>query len=283
VSSLPLPARIPPMSDEEYALLSELIRERFGLEFPSAQRDRVRFRLRNRLEAFSMASFLEYYHLLVLSPEAHVERTFLAEALTNNETYFFREAYQFACFFEKVAASRARGEGPIRLLSAGCSSGEEAYSLAIAWHEHAFRLPGVSCEVFAVDLSAAKIREAERAEYRGSSFRATAPEALSRYFARSGEAWRVKPWIKRHVSFRVANLLELGEAFPPASFDAVFCRNVLIYFAEPVVARVCGLFHKLLVERGTLFLGHSESILGKSSLFSPERAADFIFYRKVSA
>jgi chemotaxis protein methyltransferase CheR len=269
------------MDDEEYALLSELIRERFGLDFPSGQRDRVRFRLRHRLEARSMPSFREYHRFLVLSPEADLEAPFLAEALVNNETWLFREAYQFACFFERAADAAPRPDGPLRLLCAGCSSGEEAYSLAIAWWENAFRFPGRSCEIVAVDLSAAKIREAERGEYGGASLRAAAPEALQRYFARAGEAWRVKPWVRKLVSFRAANLLALRDAFPARSFHAIFCRNVLIYFGEPVVMEVCALFHELLDAGGALFLGHSESILGRTPLFQAQRAPDFVYYRKV--
>lgn len=279
----PLRPTIPEMSDEEYALLSELIRDRFGLDFPSPHRDRVRFRLRHRLEAHTMASFLEYYRLLVLSPEAHLEMPFLAEALTNNETYFFREAYQFQRFFESAAPERSRpADDALRLLSAGCSSGEEAYSLAIAWYENAHRFPGRRCEIHAVDLNASRIRDAEVGEYQGASFRATTPDARQRYFSRAGEKLRIKPWLRTSVSFRVINILEIGDRFDAGFFDAVFCRNVLIYFSEPVMHRVCMLFHKLLRPGGALFLGHSESLLGKTALFRPERAPDFIYYRKTT-
>src|SRR5438552_3807470 len=119
----PTGSRVPQMSDEECRLLSEFVRDRFGLELQLSQRDRVRFRLRGRLEAHAMTSFLEYYHYLVLSADARQELPYLAEALTNNETYFFREAYQFETFFTQVIpprlAGRAEGE-PIRILSAGC-------------------------------------------------------------------------------------------------------------------------------------------------------------------
>jgi chemotaxis protein methyltransferase CheR len=271
------------MDDEEYALLSELIRERFGLEFPSAQRDRVRFRLRYRLEARTMPSFLEYYRFLALSPDARAEMPYLAEALTNNETYFFREAYQFHTFFENEGARPPSREAPpLKLLSAGCSSGEEAYSLAIAWFENAFRFPGRACEIEAFDLSPAKVREAKEGAYGPSSFRFTSPEARERYFTKADPKLKIKPWLQKTVRFRVLNMLELGEAFPPGTFDAVFCRNVLIYFGDPVIARLAGLFHKLLKRDGALFLGHSESLLGKTPLFRPERGADFIYYRKVS-
>src|SRR5438874_794486 len=128
--------RVPSMSDEECRLLSEFVRERFGLELQLSQRDRVRFRLRGRLEAHAMTSFLEYYHYLVLGSDTRQELPYLAEALTNNETYFFRESYQFDVFFSTFVqprlVSRPAGD-PIRILSAGCSSGEEAYSLAIGY------------------------------------------------------------------------------------------------------------------------------------------------------
>jgi chemotaxis protein methyltransferase CheR len=275
---------IPPMTDEEFALLAEFTRERFGLELSFAHRDRVRFRLRGRLEALSIPSFLEYYRFLRLSPAAHLEVSFLAEALTNGETFLFREAYQFRCFFETVApsalAGRPAGE-PLRVLSAGCSSGEEAYSLSIAWHESRHRVPGRSCEIHGVDLNAARVRKAELGEYEGLSLRAMTPELKSRYFSPAGEGLRVKRPLREGVRFSVLNLLEVGDAFEPEFFDAVFCRNVFIYFDERLMYRICGLFHKLLRPGGALFLGHSESLLGRTSLFRPQRAAEFIFYLKV--
>lgn len=275
---------VPPMSDEECRLLAELVRERFGLELALSQRDRVRFRLRNRLEAHSMTSFLEYYHYLVLAPDARQELPYLAEALTNNETYFFREAYQFDTFFQSVAvsrvASRPAGE-PIRVLSAGCSSGEEAYSLAITFVENQFRYLGRGLEVHAFDLNAAKVRQAEAGEYESASFRGVAPELKERYFVATGGRFKVKSWVRTPVRFRVLNLLDLGEAFEPGSFDAVFCRNVLIYFGDALMYKICGLFHKMLAREGALFLGHSESLLGRTHLFRPQRASDFIYYVRV--
>lgn len=286
VSGPPPGTGVPPLSEEECRLLAEFVRERFGLELQLSQRDRVRFRLRSRLEAHSMTSFLEYYHYLALSPDSRKELPFLAEALTNNETYFFREAYQFDAFFSTVAPMRHAlrpPEEPLRVLSAGCSSGEEAYSLAISYVENQFRYMGRSCEIHAFDLNAAKIAQAESGEYDASSFRATSPELKERYFAASASPGRfkVKSWVRNPVRFRILNLLDLGEAFEPGFFDAVFCRNVLIYFGDELMYRVCGLFHKLLAREGALFLGHSESLLGRSKLFRPQRASDFIYYVKV--
>jgi chemotaxis protein methyltransferase CheR len=276
---------VPPMTDEECRLLSEFVRERFGLELLMSQRDRVRFRLRTRLEVHAMTSFLEYYRYLVLSPEAKEEMPFLAEALTNNETYFFREAYQFEAFFGSCVLPRLAGrplDRPIRILSAGCSSGEEPYSLAITYLENQFRYMGRGCEIEAFDLNAAKIKQCEAGEYDGSSFRMTTPEVKSRYFT-PGAVGRskLKGWVRTPVKFRVLNLLDMGSAFEPGSFDAVFCRNVLIYFSEALMFRICGTFHKLLGPDGLLFLGHSESLLGRTPLFRPQRAQDFIYYVKV--
>lgn len=279
---------IPLMTDEECRLFSGFVLERFGLNAFEAQRDRVRFRLKDRLEARAMTSFLEYYRFLVLSPRAGEELPFLAEALTNNETYFFRERYQLDWYFAEVLprqnSSRPAGE-PVRVLSAGCSSGEEAYSLSIVHHENQFRSLGRPLEIHAVDLNPTRIRQAEQAEYEGLSFRATSAEAKERYFGtmpKDGRL-RVKAWLKAPVKFQVLNLMELPGAFPEAHFDAVFCRNVLIYFSEATMQRACALFHRVLRPRAPLFLGHSESLLGRTRLFRPERATDFIFYVKEGA
>ncbi len=279
---------IPPMTDEECRLFSGFVRDRFGLDVFEAQRDRVRFRLKERLEARAMTSFLEYYRFLVLSPRAGEELPYLVEALTNNETYFFRERYQLDWYFAEVmprqVRSRPTGE-PVRVLSAGCSSGEEAYTLAIVQHENQFRCLGRPVEIHAIDLNPSRIRQAEQAEYEGHSFRATSAEAKERYFggtATDGRL-RVKAWLRTPVRFRVLNLMELPDAFPDGHFDAVFCRNVLIYFNEATMQRACSLFHRSLGQGAPLFLGHSESLLGRTRLFRPERATDFIFYVKESA
>jgi chemotaxis protein methyltransferase CheR len=279
---------IPPMSDEECRLLSEFARERFGLDVVEAQRDRIRFRLRERLEARAMDSFLEYYRFLALSRDAAEEIPYLAEVLTNNETYFFRERYQLDWYFGEVfpRLMKGRPEGePARVLCAGCSSGEEAYSLAIVHRENQLRCLGRPLHVDAVDLNAAKIAHAERGEYEGLSFRATPPDAKERYFsvADSDGRLRVKSWLRAPLSFRVLNLMELATVFPEGRFDAVFCRNVLIYFNEATMQRACSLFHKVLRPGSPLFLGHSESLLGRTRLFRPERAPEFIFYLKEGA
>jgi chemotaxis protein methyltransferase CheR len=140
---------------------------------------------------------------------------------------------------------------------------------------------GRSCEIHAFDLNAAKIRHCETGEYEGSSFRMTSDEMKARYFTPCGGAGhRIKSWVRTPVKFRVLNLLDLGSAFEPESFDAIFCRNVLIYFSEALMFRICGTFHKLLGPEGLLFLGHSESLLGRTPLFKPRRAQDFIYYVK---
>lgn len=279
---------VPPMSDEECRLFAGFVRDRFGLDVFEAQRDRVRFRLKDRLEARAMTSFLEYYRFLVLSPRAGEELPYLVEALTNNETYFFRERYQLDWYFAEVLPRQVRGRPagePVRVLSAGCSSGEEAYSLAIVHHENQFRCLGRPLEIHAIDLNATRIRQAEQAEYEGLSFRSASAEAKERYFGATATdgRLRVKPWLKGPVKFQVLNLMEIPSAFPEAHFDAVFCRNVLIYFSEATMQRACALFHHALRRSSPLFLGHSESLLGRTRLFRPERAPDFIYYVKEGA
>lgn len=276
---------VPPMTDEECRLFSELVRDRFGLDVFEAQRDRVRFRLKDRLEARAMTSFLEYYRFLVLSPHAGEELPHLVEALTNNETYFFRERYQLDWYFSEVLPRQVRDRpagAPVRVLSAGCSSGEEAYTLSIVHHENQFRCFGRPVEIHGIDVNASRIRQAEVAEYEGLSFRAATAEARERYFSPTPKEGRlrVKSWLKAPVRFRVLNLIELPDAFPEGHFDAVFCRNVLIYFSEATMQRACVLFHHVLRAGAPLFLGHSESLLGRTRLFKPERAPDFIYYAK---
>ena len=277
-----------PLAEEEFRLLRDFIHERFGLYFDDGQQASLRARLLGRLSSLDLLSFEDYYHYLRFGPQRQDELLRMVGHLTNNETYFFRERYQLDWYFSDVLPRRLKdrpaGE-PVRVLCAGCSSGEEAYSLAIVHYENQFRYFGRPLEIHAIDLNPSRVRQAEQGEYEGLSFRATPPEAKEKYFGPTGKdgRLRLKAWLRAPVRFRVLNLMDLGGAFPGVHFDAVFCRNVLIYFNEATIQRAAVLFHKALKPGAPLFLGHAESLLGRTRLFRPERAPDFIFYVKEGA
>lgn len=273
---------IPPMTDEECRLFSDFVRERFGLDVFAAHRDRVRFRLKERLEARAMTSFLEYYRFLVLSPEAREELRFLVEALTNNETYFFRERYQLDAFQLEVLPeikSAARRSRRLHVWSAGCSSGEEAYTIAMLIHETGW-FDGWDVRVFGSDVSRKVLGTARRAVYGKASFRAIEERHLRTYFQPVDDRYQVRGDIRSVVSFAHMNLLDDDEVAAVGEMDVVFCRNVLIYLDHASRRKVIDTFHRKLARRGYLLLGHSESLVNLSTAFELVHLERDMVYRK---
>jgi chemotaxis protein methyltransferase CheR len=270
--------------EEEYRLLREFIRARVGLDFGPPRRDILAARLRKRLEALSLRSFLEYYHYLLYAKREQRDRELddLAGALANHETYFFREAYQFELLFHDLWKEVAAPVGQTtRILSAGCSSGEEVYSLAISALERQL-LPEGRVEIAGVDLCRTPIDTARRGVYRRHSFRVELPFPVDRYFTPvEVQAFQVKPRVREMLAFYQGNILDNVWMEGLGAFDAIFCRNVLIYFDEAGLSRASRIFHRLLKPRGYLFLGHSESFLGKGFPFEAVRAGQCIVYRRL--
>lgn len=269
---------IAPMSQEEYLLLNELIANRFGITFPEGRRQVLEIRLRPRLQALRLRHYRDYYFHLQCDLNGEGQR--LAESVTNNETYFFRETEQIEALLAQ-APGLAGGDRRLRILSLGCSSGEEPYTLALLAREHSALPRGIQIDIDAVDLDPSRIAIARQAEYGRPSLRAASAEQIARYFTSPGpDRWSLKPAYRTGVRFASGNLLELPSLpFPGALYDVLFCRNVLIYFAEAALHRAIGNFSALLRPGGLLFLGASESIIGLSESFETVRLGRSIAYQ----
>lgn len=276
----------PSLRHEEYALINEFLAERFGLTFPEHKREILESRVRPRLAALGLKSYMDYYVLLQYNPNGGGELAQLARVVTNNESYFFRETHQFEALFqhgiEELKEDTAL-PGSLRFLCAGCSSGEEPYTLNIFSRENQYRMWGQSVAIDAFDLDDHRIAMAERAEYSQGSLRAVTEEQVSRYFTPgpSPGTRSLKSAFKLGVAFKVANILRPETYHQPIAYDALFCRNVLIYFSEPTLRKAIESFASCLRRGGLLFLGHSESIIGMTPLFEPVRLGDCIAYRRV--
>jgi chemotaxis protein methyltransferase CheR len=270
----------PAMSQEEYLLLNELISDRFGICFPEHRREALASRLRPRLRTLRLARYWDYYLQVQSDPRAEGE--LLAELVTNNETFFFRETQPMEEYFAAAAPCCAR---PLRLLCAGCSSGEEAYTLAILARRQAFGPGPGRLAVDAFDLDRARLATARTAEYGRHALRALAAAERAQYFTPlGGERWALRAPFRDGVRFAWGNLLDLA-TFAPAAllYDALFCRNVLIYFSEAALHRAIRNFAAVLRPGGLLFLGTAESIIGMSDDFETIRLGRTIAYRRVTA
>lgn len=270
------------MSDEEFLLLNEIIASYCGIQFPEARRSILEARLAPRLEELRLRHFFDYY--LLLEADTGPEKETLTRLISNNETYFFRAPYHFEALLAAVPSLRRgrREKGPVRVLSAGCSSGEEPYTLALYGQGV---VPGcrvgANLAIDAFDIDSSRIEMARRAVYRPSSLRALEAGQQERYFQETDEGPQLRLRFRHGVRFETGNILDPRSYPGKGPYDAVFCRNVLIYFSERALLKAVENFADALRPGGLLFLGHSESIIGMSPLFETVRFERCLAYRRV--
>jgi len=244
-----------------------VVARRLGLQFEDARSGFLGEVLRRRLEATRQACTSYLHH--VEGADASAELGALAQELTVSETYFFRNIDQFHACSQHVAPERIRVRGPgvrLRVLSAGCASGEEAYSLAIALQEP----PGSSREssILAIDVNPGILEKARRARFSSWSLRETPPDVQRRWFTHAGRDVVLDESIRTAVKFERRNLAEDDpELWQPEAYDVVFCRNVIMYFTPPAARAVVERITRSLAPGGYLFLGHAETLRGLSSDF----------------
>jgi chemotaxis protein methyltransferase CheR len=273
------------LSEEEFRLLRDFIHERFGIHFDDGQRASLRSRLAGRLSGLGLVSFEDYYNYLRFSPGRAEELARMISHLTNNETYFFREQAQLQVFGEHVLRAlrerKARAvDRTLRLLSAGCSTGEEALTLAMLVFDSGQFFWNWEVQITALDVDAAALEKARRGVYHHNSFRGTSAALLEKHFVPSGSGHVPKDAIRRMVRLRQGNLLERESYEGLGPMDAILCRNVLIYFSDTTIQRAARLFHEMLAPGGYLLLGHAESLSRITDAFVPIRFPGAMIYQK---
>ncbi len=267
---------------EELALFNEFFTSNFGLHFPEHKLEILESRLLPRLRANGVQRFMDYS--LLLQYDLARELDPLTRAVTNNETYFFRETAQFEALgsaqIDKLCEGGPR-PGKLRFLSAGCSSGEEPYTLNIFARGFPAALTPGTLSIEGIDIDSQRLEMARQAIYRPTSLRALTPEQTTRYFVRHDtEGFELRQIYRRGVQFIHGNILDLESLPGQEPYDAVFCRNVLIYFSEAALKSAVENFAQVVRPEGMLFLGHSESIIGLTKAFQAERIGSCIAYRR---
>ena len=270
------------ISDDDFRLLRDTVRERFGLYYDDSKQFLLLSRLQTRLVKRSMASYGEYVKFLRFGAERESEFRDLASVLSNNETYFFRERAQLKALCGSILTELQASSPRLKIWSAACSSGEEPYSLAMSLLETG-RIAEPNISIQATDISPRVLEMCERGFYRALSFRATEPAMVQKYFTVSGDGFIVNDRVKRLVRFSSLNLMDDRKVAGNGPFDAIFCRNVLIYFDKPTQKRVVESFARALRPGGYLFLGHAESLFGLSSVYDPVVQPESIVYRLKTA
>ncbi|MBE0616560.1 MAG: protein-glutamate O-methyltransferase [Proteobacteria bacterium] len=257
------------LSPGDFARLGEWIQRGCGIRMPASKRITVETRLRKRLRALGLADFRGYCEY-VFSAAGEGERTHLVDAITTNKTDFFREPQHFEYLVRAAlpALVGARGAGvrrPLAVWSAGCSSGEEPYTLAMVLNEVAEGMPGFRFLLLATDLSTAVLRRAAQATYDEERIAPIPLPLRKKYLLRSMDRSRglvrVAPEVREHVRFRQLNFMD-DDFRLREPMDVIFCRNVMIYFDRPTQAAVLNRFCRHLEPGGYVFLGHSETING---------------------
>ena len=256
-------------SAADFARVRELIHARAGIALADSKRQMVYGRLGRRLRALGIASFRDYLDRLEAGPRDHEEWQAFTNALTTNLTAFFREAHHFE-ILGRFLAGRA-GRGVQRIWCAAASTGEEPYSIAITACE-ALGGDAPALELVCSDVDTQVLEAAARGVYAMERVEGLGPERLRRFFLRGtgpneGRA-RVKPALRELASFRAINLLDRDYGLR-GPFDAIFCRNVMIYFDKPTQRAILERFKPLLAPDGLLFAGHSESFFHCVDLFAP--------------
>src|SRR5271168_5159386 len=220
------------ISEPEFMTLRDSIRERFGIFYDDTKQFLLQSRLQTRLLKRSCETFAAYQRFLVTSPNRDEEWDELASVLSNNETYFFRERAQLEVLASDVLDEAIKSGGRLKVWSSACSTGEEPYTIAMMLLDTK-RIATSNISLRASDLSPRALEKARTGFYRELSFRATPPEMVQKYFRPFEMGFFVNDDVKRMVDFFRINLLDAPGVAAAGTFDAIFCRNVLIYFDKP--------------------------------------------------
>jgi chemotaxis protein methyltransferase CheR len=270
------------LPDDVFRLLRDAIYKRTGMWFADSSKYLLQKRLSPRARELNFDSFQKYFYFLQYDARAENEFDQIYDLVTTNETYFFREPAQLAAFAEEIVPDilSRKPVRKVRIWSAGCSSGEEPYSIAMLLQEK--RLYGDAVfEIFASDINQAVLAKARRGHYRENAFRATDPTLREKYFARDPDgSWRISDEIRNRVSFGRLNLYDEPRVSLLGHVDIIFCRNVIIYFDDNSKKVVVSNFYKRLVEGGYLLLGHSESLISLSTQFKLRHLKNDMVYQK---
>ena len=272
------------MTDAEYRMFAELVRERCGLHFSADARFLLERRVARRLRALDLTSFAAYHYQVRSATANDGEFALLVDELTTNETYFFRERKQLRTLVDEIMIEllvrrRATSGGPVKIWSAGCSSGEEPYSVVMLALEAGFK-PGVDFRVYAADISHRMLRKARNGFYREASFRETEDVLRRKYFTEKHGGWRISDDVKKHVDFIHLNFIDGSKMALLAPMDVILCRNVIIYFNAETKRLVIETCYDTLRPGGYLLLGHAESLINHSNAFELRPLREDLVYRR---
>lgn len=253
------------LSDSDFMAFSEFIYNEFGIKMPPIKRVMLQGRLLKRIRELNMHSYTEYKNYF-FSKEGQQKEIFnFLNVVTTNKTDFFREPVHFDFLSNHILPLVENNNGPFKVWSAGCSSGEEPYTISIVMNEYKTRNPLFNYNILGSDISSKVLTTASRGIYAENKVALIPLELKKKYFLKSknrdNPSVRVKPELQKNISLKYVNLMDssfdIGD-----HFDVIFCRNVLIYFDRATQERVINKLCHYLKPGGYFFIGHSESLSG---------------------
>ncbi len=258
------------MNSQDFQLLSGIVRERSGLVLTEEKVYLLESRLVPLARQRGKNTLEDLANELRRSNDEKLKEE-ITEAMTTNETFFFRDTKPFDIFKEsvlpKLLETRASKKS-IRIWNAACSTGQEPYSLAMLLKEEAAKMAGWRVEIMATDISNEVLEKAKAGLYSQFEVQRGLPiQLLIKYFQQMGEMWQIDSSIRAMVKFQKVNLLDNLNMM--GGFDVIFCRNVLIYFDHETKGKVLSQMHNILADDGALFLGGAETVLGICDDFKP--------------
>ncbi len=269
------------LTESEFEKFAKLIYEESGIFLKSVKITLLSNRLRKRLKALNLNTYSDYYNYIENLTERSKEIEALLDVVSTNETYFFRnekqfEALQIQCLPDIV--NKKQKEKKLRIWSAGCSTGEEPYTIGICIFELMPQFRGWQIEIIATDIAASVLDFAKKGEYSGRRIDKVKPDLLKKYFnnkVQQPELFTIKDEIRNIVNFKMLNLFK--DPYP-ADLDIIFCRNVMIYFDREHQKKLLSGFYRSISKNGYLFLGHSETIHTISDDFVYKKVMDTPVY-----
>lgn len=269
---------------EDVARFQEFFYRRTGIQFGQAKRYFLDRRLQERIEATGSPSLRAYLLALRFEDANGAEFQQLINAMTVNETYFYREEYQFRCLSRELMPTlvKLRPGERLRIWSLPCSTGEEAYSIALHLSENWPDLETTEVEITGSDIDTRVLAQARQGVYEARALQNLPAPVLERHFEAAGPGkWRISRMMREALAFSTVNLADpAAMRAHRGRYDVIFCRNLLIYFDDPSRRQAAEALYDSLRPGGFVCLGHSESMSRMSALFTVRKCADAIVYQR---
>jgi len=270
------------ISQDDFQKFQEYFYRKTGIRFEDSKRYFVDKRLLERIAATASNDFRNYFAMLRFEASG-AEMQQLINLMTVNETYFFREEYQFECLVESILpeiVARKQHDGPIRIWTIPSSSGEEAYTIAMCLLERWSGIDRWDVEILSSDIDTNILVQARAGLYSARSVQHVPENYLAKYFRRTAKGFQLDDTLRNAVEFSRVNLQDATEVRPYRNFDVIFCRNLLIYFDDQSRKQAAETFFDALRPGGFMLLGHSESMSRMSALFQVRKFPEAIVYQR---